>query len=68
MALILNDTNFKSTILETEKVAMVDFWGDGCPPCNIVSPMVEELAREKKLNDTERRCFWAALNPDDFPN
>ena len=45
MALEITDNNYK-TIIETDKLSMIDFWGDGYPPCNIVSPIVEQLANE----------------------
>lgn len=44
MAKELTDANFEAEVLNSEKVAMVDFWAEWCGPCRIVGPIVEELA------------------------
>lgn len=56
----LNDENFKKEVLESEKLALVDFWMPGCKACLIMDPLIEEIARELegkvkvgKLNITE---------------
>mgnify|MGYP001361468729 FL=1 len=46
MALELTDQNFKETVLDSDKVALVDFWAEWCGPCRMIGPMVEELADE----------------------
>ncbi|MBY5637835.1 thioredoxin [Rhizobium leguminosarum] len=38
--------NFQSEVLEFEKPVLVDFWGDRCPPCKRIAPVLEELAVE----------------------
>ena len=50
MADVLNvtDETFDEEILNSEIPAMVDFWAEWCGPCKMVSPVVEELAREYK--------------------
>ncbi len=40
------DDNF---LTEIEKgVVLVDFWASWCAPCNILAPVVEEIAKEYK--------------------
>lgn len=57
------DDNFKSSILESDQVALVDFWASWCGPCMMLGPVIEELA-----GDFEGRAIIAKLNVDDNPN
>jgi len=42
---VLTDSNFKSEIAKYP-VMLVDFWAPWCGPCRMVSPIIEQLARE----------------------
>ncbi len=44
--LVLNDDNFESEILNSEKTCLVDFFATWCGPCKIMSPVVDEIAAE----------------------
>ncbi len=46
MALQFTDNNFETTVLKSDKVAIVDFWAEWCGPCRAVGPIVEELSKE----------------------
>ncbi|MBK7147822.1 MAG: thioredoxin [Bacteroidetes bacterium] len=46
MATQLTDSNFKETVLDSNKVALVDFWAEWCGPCKAIGPMIEELSKE----------------------
>jgi thioredoxin 1 len=44
--LVLTDKNFDEEVLKSDKPVLVDFWAEWCHPCHIVTPIVEELAKE----------------------
>ena len=44
--LILTDQNFEEEVIKSEKPVLVDFWSPTCPPCLILAPIIEEIARE----------------------
>lgn len=48
MALELTDSNFQETVLDSDKIAVVDFWAPWCGPCKMIGPIIEELAEEYK--------------------
>ncbi len=42
----LSDDNFDTEIVNSETVALVDFWAEWCGPCKQIGPTVEALATE----------------------
>ena len=46
MAIAANDSNFEEVVLNSEQLAMVDFWAEWCGPCKMMLPIVEEVSNE----------------------
>jgi thioredoxin 1 len=42
----VTDASFESTVINSDRPAMVDFWATWCGPCKIIAPHVEALADE----------------------
>lgn len=42
----LTNDNFQKEVLESEMPILVDFWAEWCPPCRIVIPIINEIAKE----------------------
>lgn len=45
MAMQITDSNFSAIIAEGKPV-IVDFWATWCGPCQMVGPIIDELAQE----------------------
>ncbi len=42
----ISKEQWKQEVENSDKPDFVDFWATWCGPCSIVSPIVEELAKE----------------------
>jgi thioredoxin 1 len=58
----VSDAEFESSIIQSDKPALVDFWAEWCQPCKMLAPTVEEIAGE--YTD---KVKVAKVNVDDNP-
>lgn len=55
----VTDQTFEDTIRKYP-VVVVDFWGQWCPPCHMIAPVIEELAK-----DYSGKVVFSKLNVDE---
>jgi thioredoxin 1 len=42
------DASFDAEVLKSEVPALVDFWAPWCGPCQMIAPLVDEIAESHK--------------------
>jgi thioredoxin 1 len=58
----MTDTSFQQDALNAGTPAVVDFWAPWCGPCKMLTPILEELAK-----DYEGKVVFGKVNVDENP-
>lgn len=58
----IKEEEFEERVLKNSKKVLVDFYADWCGPCRMLSPVIEEIAKE---NDEYE---FVKVNVDDCPD
>ena len=45
-AIIVNKDNFQEIVMNSDRKVLLDFWAPWCGPCQMLLPVIEELAGE----------------------
>ncbi len=72
---VLNITkdNFENEVLNSEKPVLIDFYADWCGPCQMVGPIIHEIAEERddikvgKISVDEQSELAAAFGVQSIP-
>lgn len=44
--MVITAANFEEEVLKSDKPVLIDFWADWCGPCKMLSPVIDEIAKE----------------------
>lgn len=58
----LDNNNFQKEIIQSNVPALVDFWATWCGPCKMISPIIDEIAKEY-----DGKLKVSKINIDDSP-
>ncbi len=72
-AITITRNNFQQEVMESDKPVLLDFWASWCTPCKMVSPIIDEIAKERpdikvcKVNVEEQQELASAFQVMSIP-
>ncbi len=69
----ITDENFEKEVLKSDRTVLLDFYADWCGPCQMLGPIVHEIADERedikvgKINVDENSELAAAFKVVSIP-
>ena len=71
--IVITKENFQKEVLESDKTVLLDFFADWCGPCQMLSPIINEIAQENpqikvgKINVDEQQELAMQYNVMSIP-
>lgn len=69
----ITSTNFEEEVLNSQKTVIIDFYADWCMPCKMMSPIIDNIAKENddikvgKINVDEAQDLAMKYNVMSIP-
>lgn len=70
----ITEQNFENEVLKSDKPVLLDFWAPWCGPCRMLSPVIEQIAKEYegkiavgKVNVDEQPALASQFNVASIP-